>query len=240
MANQLTFETWERELAEKINKSLNTPEEVLKWAYGNYENDIVYACSFGAEGVVLCDLISRVNERAEIIFLDTELHFKETYELINKMKERYPLMNIKMVKPVLTLEEQAARFGEELWKGNPNLCCSLRKIQPLERELQQVKAWISGLRRDQSPARSKLEKVNRDDKFKRIKICPIIDWTWDDIWTYITLFNLPYNLLHDKNYPSIGCEKCTAPAENQADTRSGRWVQTGKTECGLHVNMEGK
>ncbi|MCS0542913.1 phosphoadenosine phosphosulfate reductase family protein, partial [Aeromonas veronii] len=110
--------------------------DILKWAYRTYSaEDIVYACSFGAEGMVLIDLISKVNKEARIVFLDTGLHFKETYELIDKIKEKYPTLNIELKKPALNLEEQAKEHGDELWKTNPNLCCQIRKIEPLHEVL---------------------------------------------------------------------------------------------------------
>ena len=108
---------------------------------------MIYACSFGAEGIVLIDLIHKINPKSRIVFLDTGLHFPETYELIDRIKKRYPAMNIDMVKPKMSLEDQARWYGDELWQDNPNLCCHLRKIVPLQEVLSEAKAWISGLRR---------------------------------------------------------------------------------------------
>jgi phosphoadenosine phosphosulfate reductase len=220
----------------EINRTLAGKDtlDILKWAYQQFDKDLVYACSFGAEGMVLIDLISKVRKDAKIIFLDTHLHFKETYELIERIKAKYPTLQIEMMNPELTLEQQAQDHGNELWKRNPDLCCNIRKIQPLTKALTGSRAWISGLRREQSPSRAKTEFVNPDVKFHSLKICPLIHWTWDDVWNYIKLFNLPYNELHDKNYPSIGCEKCTLPVEGDRDSRAGRWTGFGKTECGLH------
>jgi phosphoadenosine phosphosulfate reductase len=232
----ITYKEWTDENAKEINESFKDYFEVLKWGYSTYKNeDIIYACSFGAEGMVLIDLIYKVNKNAKIVFLDTSLHFEETYGLIEKVKERYPGLDINLKKPKLTLTEQAEQYGDSLWKVNPNLCCSIRKIEPLKEELTKSLAWISGLRKDQSFARKNLEYVNKDNKFKLVKICPLIDWTWNDVWEYISLNNLPYNELHDKNYPSIGCEPCTQAVINN-DLRSGRWVSHNKTECGLHLD----
>ncbi|WP_441294187.1 phosphoadenylyl-sulfate reductase [Bacillus sp. FJAT-27225] len=230
----LTYETWEEEKASTMLRNNADTMEVLKWAFKEYGDRLVYACSFGAEGIVLLDLISKVNKHAQILFLDTDLHFKETYELIDSVKKRYPGFTINMVKPDLTLSGQEAIHGKELWKCNPNLCCKIRKVEPLARELSEVDAWISGLRREQSETRKHVQFINKDDNFKNIKICPLIHWTWEDIWTYIELNKLPYNPLHDKNYPSIGCEPCTLPVEEGGDMRSGRWAFAQKTECGLH------
>jgi phosphoadenosine phosphosulfate reductase len=230
----ITYENWDEK---KITTFMNNQPDfldVLKWAFHEYGDEIVYACSFGAEGIVLIDLIHKVNKNAKIIFLDTGLHFPETYELIEKVKNRYPSLQIKMVQPKTALEEQAKLNGKELWSHNPNLCCHIRKVVPLKEALSEVKAWISGLRREQSLSRSNTQYINKDEKFHKIKICPIYHWTWEDVITYIQLNNLPYNPLHDKGYPSIGCEPCTKPVSETGDLRAGRWEGHSKSECGLH------
>ncbi|MFC2947359.1 phosphoadenylyl-sulfate reductase [Virgibacillus sediminis] len=209
--------------------------EVLQWAYDTYGDGVTYACSFGAEGMVLIDLISKVKNDAEIVFLDTDLHFQETYDLIEEVKAKYPTLRIHMKKPDLTLEEQSAEHGSALWKRQPDQCCFIRKIKPLEDALSGVPAWISGLRREQSPSRSKTDFVNKDDRFKSIKVCPLIHWTWDDVWEYIRSNELPYNELHDNGYPSIGCIPCTSRVSDSEDSRAGRWAGFNKTECGLHT-----
>lgn len=235
MGIPLTYQTWKDEDVEQLNERFVETLDVIKWAYNTYEADeLVYACSFGAEGIVLIDLISKIKKDARIIFLDTDLHFKETYKLIDQVKSSYPSLDIQMVKPKLTLEEQAAQNGEALWETDPNKCCHIRKVEPLHDSLSGVTAWISGLRREQSASRSKTNYLNKDEKFHAIKICPLIHWTWKEVWQYILLHKLNYNVLHDKGYPSIGCEKCTLPATDEADARSGRWSQFNKTECGLH------
>src|SRR5690606_34632307 len=148
----------------------------------------------------------KVNKHAKVIFLDTDLHFQETYELIAKVKEKYPSLQIELIKPSLTLKEQTNIYGERLWERDPDRCCNLRKIEPLRTELNKVSAWISGLRREQSETRRRTNYINKDDTFQSIKICPLIHWTWEEIWTYIRLHQLPYNPLHDRGYPSIGCK----------------------------------
>ncbi|NSL52242.1 phosphoadenylyl-sulfate reductase [Calidifontibacillus erzurumensis] len=208
--------------------------DVLKWAYEHYGDDLIYACSFGIEGIVLIDLISKVYPEAKIVFLDTNVHFDETYELIDKVKERYPQLRIELKQPAISLEEQALTFGEKLWETDPNKCCEIRKVLPLTEVLSGYTAWLSGLRREQSATRANTEFINKDNKFKSVKICPLIHWTWKDIWRYAHKNGLPYNVLHDQGYPSIGCKTCTQPAYNLDDLRSGRWAGTGKIECGLH------
>lgn len=208
---------------------------ILQWAYDSYGDGVVYACSFGAEGIVLIDLISKVKQDASVVFLDTGIHFQETYDLIDKVKDKYPNLRIELKKPELTLEEQAAEYGSALWTRNPDQCCFIRKIKPLEDVLQGAPAWISGLRREQSASRKHTDFVNKDQRFKSIKICPLIHWTWDDVWAYIKNNDLPYNELHDQGYPSIGCIPCTSRVTDSDDPRAGRWQGFNKTECGLHL-----
>lgn len=234
MNHLITYESWDDKIVQSIETQFKDYLDVIKWAYSTYHDEILYASSFGAEGIVLIDLISKIKKDAKIIFLDTDLHFKETYDLIEKVKAKYPTLKIEMVKPDLTLDNQAKWYGDELWKVNPNLCCQLRKIAPLQQVLKDVKAWISGLRHEQSLLRKNVNYLNKDEKFKSIKICPLIHWTWEEIWAYIHLNHLPYNPLHDQNYPSIGCAPCTSEATSKEDLRSGRWSSHNKSECGLH------
>ncbi|MGD7046007.1 phosphoadenylyl-sulfate reductase [Jeotgalibacillus proteolyticus] len=211
-------------------------KEVLTWAYEAYsETEIVYASSFGAEAIVLIDLIAGVQPDAHIVFLDTALHFQETYDVIAKIKERFPTLNIELKKPALTLDEQREAYGSALWKKDPNQCCHIRKVLPLKEALGSKKAWISGLRREQSPTRAHTEFLNKDEKFQNIKICPLIHWTWEEVWTYIEAHDLPFNALHKQGYPSIGCFPCTSAVSADGDSRAGRWQQNSKTECGLHT-----
>lgn len=232
----LTYDTWEEpDIPFDIDETYKGALEVLKWSYKQYGKQIVYACSFGIEGIVLIDLIAKVQPDAQIVFLDTDVHFKETYETIERVREKYPTLDIVLKKPALTLQEQEAQFGDKLWEKSPNKCCQIRKLDPLNEVLQKADAWISGLRREQSETRQNVEFINKDNRFKSIKICPLIHWTWKDIWRYVAKYELPYNPLHDQGYPSIGCEYCTAPVFTMEDLRAGRWQGQGKTECGLHT-----
>ncbi|MCQ6281451.1 phosphoadenylyl-sulfate reductase [Bacillus sp. EB600] len=239
MSNLLTYELFDNNTLFPefpIDNDTKGALNVLEWAYQNYsDEELIYACSFGIEGIVLIDLISKVNDRAKLVFLDTDVHFEETYQLIDQVKLKYPNLRIEMKKPALTLEEQANEYGDELWKSQPNKCCEIRKVIPLNEVLSGATAWLSGLRREQSETRKNTEFLNKDNKFKSIKICPLIHWTWKDIWRYAHKNKLPYNILHDKGYPSIGCKTCTQPVWNEEDLRSGRWSGTGKIECGLHL-----
>lgn len=230
----LTFDNFSDVPTIPLDDQVHGALRALTWAYEEYGEEIVYACSFGIEGIVLIDLISKVKADAKIVFLDTNVHFKETYETIEKVEKMYPQLQIELKQPHLSLEEQAKSYGEELWKSNPNQCCQIRKMNPLNEVLTGKIAWISGLRRQQSPTRAKTEFINKDDKFKSVKVCPLIHWTWKEVWQYVSKYDLPYNPLHDQGYPSIGCEKCTIPSWTQDDLRAGRWQGEQKTECGLH------
>ncbi|MDF2678931.1 MAG: phosphoadenylyl-sulfate reductase [Brevibacillus sp.] len=221
-----------------INQQLGKGDtlDVIKWAYQTFQDDLIYSCSFGAEAMVLIDMISDVKKDAQIIFLDTHLHFKETYELIEKVRARYPHLHITIKQPELTLAQQAAAHGDELWLSQPDLCCQIRKVEPMDQSLRGAAAWMSGLRREQSATRASVDFVNRDEKFESLKICPLIHWKSEEVWQYIRIFELPYNSLHDQNYPSIGCAPCTRAVAPGEDSRSGRWAaHAGKTECGLHL-----
>lgn len=210
--------------------------DVIKWAYQTFGDELIYSCSFGAEAMVLIDMISDVKKNAAIVFLDTHLHFQETYDLIEKVRARYPHLRITVKEPKLSLTQQAAAYGEELWQRQPDLCCQLRKVEPMEQALRGAAAWLSGLRREQSQTRAHVQFVNRDEKFESLKICPLIHWKSEEVWQYIRIFELPYNDLHDRQYPSIGCAPCTRAVAPGEDPRAGRWAtHAGKTECGLHV-----
>lgn len=231
----LTYATWSTPTIHfEEDETYKGALHVLRWAYDTYDEDIIYSCSFGIEGIVLIDLISKVKPNAKIVFLDTNVHFAETYETIQRVQAKYPSLQIELKQPDMTLEEQAKQHGERLWESNPGLCCNIRKLEPLHTVLSNSKAWISGLRREQSETRKNTEFINLDNRFQSVKVCPLIHWTWKDIWRYVSKHDLPYNPLHDTGYPSIGCEACTKPAFTLEDLRSGRWSGSNKTECGLH------
>ncbi|WP_068783671.1 phosphoadenylyl-sulfate reductase [Paenibacillus phocaensis] len=210
----------------------STPQEIIAWAVETFPN-ITFACSFGAEDVVLVDMLQQVSPSTDIFYLDTDFHFQETYETRDAIAAKYGLEFVR-VSPKLTPEEQAEQHGEELWKSDPNACCNIRKVEPLTRVLGRYDAWITGIRRDQAPTRANAKKIEYDAKFGLVKFNPIANWTSEDVWNYIREHELIYNPLHDRNYPSIGCEHCTRPVMPGEDPRAGRWSGTDKTECGLH------
>ncbi|UIO41113.1 phosphoadenylyl-sulfate reductase [Brevibacillus brevis] len=235
--SQLNFASATEEQLASINNHLAKGDtiDVIKWAYKTFSDDLIYSCSFGAEAMVLLDMISDVKKDAKVTFLDTNLHFFETYSLIEQVRARYPALRITVKQPDITLAQQADLHGEELWSRQPDMCCHIRKVQPMENVLTGAVAWMSGLRREQSATRANVGFINRDEKFQSLKICPLIHWKSEEVWQYIRAFELPYNPLHDQSYPSIGCAPCTRPVKEGEDSRAGRWAQAGKTECGLHL-----
>lgn len=212
------------------------PQDVLVAAIERYGQKIVMACSFGAEDVVLVDMVHRINPSVPLFYLDTDFLFPETYATRDRIIERYQLKpaQVIQVKSLLTPQQQAESYGDALWGSNPDQCCQLRKVEPLTRVLRGYDAWITGIRRDQAPSRANAGLIEWDQKFELIKVNPLARWTWADVWTYIKVYEVPYNQLHDQHYPSIGCIYCTAPVAPGDDPRAGRWKNFAKTECGLH------
>ena len=212
------------------------PQDVLAYALERYAPNIILACSFGAEDVVLVDMIQRINPRTKLFYLDTDFLFKETHDVRDRLVARYGLQpeQVIQVKSLLTPDQQAAQYGDALWSSNPDQCCQLRKVEPLTRVLNGYAAWITGIRRDQAPTRAHAGLVEWDQKFQLVKFNPLATWKAEDVWAYIKVHEVPYNELHDRHYPSIGCTHCTAPVMPGEDPRSGRWKNFGKTECGLH------
>lgn len=209
------------------------PIEILNQALLSIPK-LTFACSFGAEDMVILDMLMKINKDAHVFYLDTDLLFQETYKLVDIAKEKYGIPNLLRVRADLTLEEQTKQYGEALWARDPDLCCSIRKVRPLKRTLAAFEGWVTGIRRDQAPTRKNAQVFEQDSKFGLIKINPLVMWSSDEVWEYIRKYNVPYNSLHDKGYPSIGCHPCTKPILPGQDPRSGRWAGTDKTECGLH------
>lgn len=215
---------------------VKSPQDMLAYAIEKYHPKIVLACSFGAEDVVLVDMVHRINPTVPLFYLDTDFLFPETYATRDRVIERYDLKPAQVIqmKSLLTPHQQAESYGEALWTSKPDQCCQLRKVEPLTRVLTGYSAWITGIRRDQAPSRANAGLIEWDQKFELVKINPLARWTSSDVWTYIKIYEVPYNQLHDQNYPSIGCTYCTAPVAPGDDPRAGRWKNFAKTECGLH------
>ncbi len=209
-------------------------EQVLSWAFATYGDDIAIATGMGVEGMVILDIASRINPDMKVFTGDTEFLFPETYDLIDRVEERYGI-KIERILSQLSPEEQKREFGPRLWESDPDKCCSLRKVEPLRRKLATLDAWVTAIRRGQTPERATARKVDWDPKFNLVKINPIVDWTTKMVWNYVVKHDVPYNVLHDQNYPSIGCLHCTRAVKPGEDARAGRWAGLGKRECGLHT-----
>jgi len=210
------------------------PQQVLSWAFDTFGNDVAISSAFGAEGMVLIDMASRLRKDFRLFTVDTEFLFSETYNLMDRIEQKYGI-KIERVFSLLSPEEQERVHGAALWTGDPDQCCNLRKVEPLRRKLGELRAWITSIRRDQTLIRGGARKVQWDAKFGLVKVNPIADWTSKQVWRYLHEHDVPYNALHDQNYPSIGCTHCTRAVRPGEDPRAGRWPGTGKTECGLHV-----
>ena len=210
-----------------------SPLEMLRWAEDQYGSKLTFATGFGPEGCVLIDLIGRHNLSVDIFTLDTGVLFPETYILWEQLKARYAI-DIRAVKPQLSISEQAGKYGDSLWERKPENCCEMRKVAPLKQALEGVDAWVTAIRRDQTPQRADAGIVEWDTKFKIAKINPLVRWNKHDVWTHIQKHDVPYNPLHDLGYPSIGCQPCTSQVKEGEDDRAGRWRGISKTESGLH------
>jgi phosphoadenosine phosphosulfate reductase len=211
------------------------PQEILRWAVATYHPGLTLACSFGGpSGMVLLDMIAEIDRSVEVFYLDTDFLFPETYRLRDIAAARYGVTPAGYMS-LLTPAEQAARYGEALWARDPDACCAIRKVEPNRRALAGKRAWISGIRRDQAKTRAAVGIVEWDEKFGLVKVNPLATWTEAQVWKYIVERGVPYNELHDRGYPSIGCTHCTRPVAPGSDPRSGRWQGFDKTECGLHV-----
>ncbi len=228
------------EQIQQLNEKLKTPQEVLKWALDTLHPRIALASSFGAEDVAVIDMMMKINPKARIFTLDTGRLNQETYDVMDEIRNKYNT-NIEVMFPDSNEVEQMVRVnGMNLFyqsAGNRKLCCGIRKVHPLKKMLSTLDGWITGLRADQTEVRSVAQKIEIDEQHDGIvKINPIIDWTWDQTWEYVKKNNIPYNKLHDKGYPSIGCEPCTRAIKPGEPLRAGRWwwETDPHKECGLH------
>lgn len=216
-------------------------EETLRWAVTEFGDQVALASSFGAEDVVLIDLLCRVSDRPRIFAIDTGRLHEATYDVMDRLRARYGLTfevyfpNLDLVEQLLT-EHGFHSFRESLEARHA--CCYARKVEPLSRALSRLDAWITGLRREQSVTRTSVQTVEVDHAHDGIvKINPLVDWTEAEVWEHIRRHDVPYNSLHDEGYPSIGCAPCTRAIEPGEHPRAGRWWWEApeQKECGLHV-----
>lgn len=214
------------------------PQVIVGWMLERFAGRrLVLTTSFGMEGCALIDMVGRRGRPVPVIYLDTMFLFPETYGLRDRMVERYPHLRFENHGTTLTPEQQAERYGPELWAREPDRCCRLRKVEPMREALRDVDVWVTGLTRSQSAERAGLRVVEWDWQYQVLKVNPLAGWDRGKIWDYVRLHDVPYNELHERGYPTIGCTHCTIAVEGAAPSdysRAGRWSGTSKTECGLH------
>jgi phosphoadenosine phosphosulfate reductase len=218
-------------------------EDVVRWAADTFGERVAVASSFGAEDVVLVDMLARVSPSPRVFAIDTGRLHEATYEAMERIRERYRL-TIAVYCPnhdaVEALEREQGFYSYRNTLEARHACCNIRKVEPLRRALSGLDAWITGLRREQSVTRAEVALVERDEAHGGIlKINPLADWTTEQVWEYIRRHNVPYNRLHDEGYPSIGCEPCTRAVAPGEHPRAGRWWWEAPEhkECGLHTRQ---
>ncbi len=221
-----------------------SPAEILKWAWETFEPKLVASSSFQTQSVPLLHIIARVCPELPVIFVDTGFHFLETLAFRDELQARYGL-NIVVARPAVRKSQLLTKYGGGLYRRDPDLCCYINKIEPMQRMLSGMSAWVSGVRRDQTAHRGGL-RVLEPQPTGLLKIHPMLNWTNREVWEYIERYRLPYHPLYPAGYLSVGCAPCTRPVSSGEEERAGRWAGIAKTECGLHedwkdnVNVEGR
>jgi len=215
------------------------PQEIIRWAVETYGDDLALSASFGGgEGMALLDMISKITNKVTVLTIDTGFIFKETAEFREEVMRRYKLP-VEVLRPALTVEEQVERYGEQMRTCTPDLCCQVRKIEPLQRALNGYDAWMTGIRREQTPQRANTRVVVWEERYGAAKIAPLAFMTEEWAHEYVAEHDVPVNPLLKRGYKSIGCEPQTRPVHDDEDPRAGRWAGTDKTECGIHF-VDGK
>ncbi|WP_281536062.1 phosphoadenylyl-sulfate reductase [Cryobacterium breve] len=206
--------------------------EVVAWVAANFSvAHVAVACSMA--DAVLPHVVAAQLPGVDVLFLDTGYHFPETYETRDTVARLLPVRIVDVL-PAKTVAEQDAEHGAELFGRDPNLCCAMRKVEPLQRSLTGYELWFTGVRRDEAPTRANTPLVTWDERNGLVKVNPLAAWSFDDILDYAGYHRVPVNPLLEQGYPSIGCAPCTKPVAAGDDPRSGRWANLAKTECGLH------
>lgn len=224
--------------------SYSSAQEIISWATAHFgAANIALASSLGVEDQVLTDLLLKINPQIQIFTLDTGRLAQETYEVIERTNEKYHF-KIELVLPdTKKVETLVNNYGPNLFYKSVEdrrKCCYVRKVEPLQKKLTTLKAWICGLRKEQAITRSDVKQIEWDNTFNLVKLNPLVNWTKEEIWQYIKENNVPYNRLHDQGYPSIGCAPCTRAVKPGEDIRAGRWwwEMPEHKECGLHTKPE--
>ncbi len=212
------------------------PQEILAWAVKQFHPRLLMATAFGAEGCCLIHMLSQIEPTVTLINLETGYQFPETLALREAIREKYG-MTVEYIYPDTSVAEYEAEHGGPLYEHRPDQCCHDRKVLPLRNALTRIAplAWVSAIRKDQTADRGVANVVQWDKKFQLVKLNPLLNWSKKEVWGYIVKNEVPYNELHDRDFPSIGCWPCTRPVAAGEDERSGRWAGKKKKECGLHV-----
>jgi phosphoadenosine phosphosulfate reductase len=213
--------------------------EVLRWLWKKFGERAAIGTSFQGAGLVMIDHALKAGLRFPVFTLDTNLLFPETYDLKARLEKHWGI-EIEALQPELNLEQQASEYGAELWKKAPDVCCTLRKVVPLQKKLSQLAVWITGLRRQQSDTRegAQILELYHFDVLRDLYILkanPMATWKRESVWEYIKAHGIPYNPLHDRGYRSIGCQPCTRATDSGENERAGRWTGFDKAECGIHT-----
>lgn len=211
-----------------------SPRTILEWGWSRYAPRMVLVSNYGPGTLVVLHCAVELDPTIPVLHLDTGFEFPETTELGRRLEARYGV-RILRVRPELTPEEQAQTYGGELYKSDPDFCCYLRKVAPLDKALQPYDAWVSGVRRSQSETRRGVRVVEWDVRREKVKINPLARWSREEVWNFIREHDIPYNPLHDVGYPSVGCVPCTRAVAEGESERAGRWSGFEKTECGIHL-----
>jgi phosphoadenosine phosphosulfate reductase len=229
-----TIFTQEQIAAACLELEGQSPQNILRWAVRKFFPRLTMATAFGPEGNCIIHMLAEIEPRVRIFNLDTGYQFPETLELRERIKEKYGI-EVELIRPETTVEEYEAEHGGPLYLEQPDQCCHDRKLVPLIRAVEGYVAWISAIRKNQTADRARASLVQWDSKFSLVKINPLLHWSKKDVWDFIINNDVPYNPLHDQNYPSIGCWPCTKAVCEGQDERAGRWAGSAKKECGLHV-----
>ncbi len=222
---------------------LSDTTEVLEYFLTHFKGKVAFASSLGAEDQVITEIMASIDPASRIFTLDTGRMFPESYDVIERTIARYKIKIGIFFPDRAAVEKMVNKEGINLFYDsieNRKLCCHIRKIEPLNRALEGLDVWISGLRRSQSVTRTEIKLVEWDENHKMIKVNPLINWTEEQVWDYIKLKNIPYNRLHDQGFPSIGCQPCTRAVQPGEDVRAGRWwwEEEHHKECGLHLKKK--
>ncbi|MBV9489777.1 MAG: phosphoadenylyl-sulfate reductase [Verrucomicrobia bacterium] len=217
------------------------PGELLRWAQDRFGARAAIGTSFQASGLVLLHHAATQGLTLRCFTIDTGLLFAESVALRQQVESFFGIV-VEVLQPELSLAQQAREFGPELWKRQPDTCCTLRKVLPLQARLATLDAWITGLRQDQGGTRAQVQRLELyqfdplRDRFI-LKINPLAGWSKDEVWAYVREHRLPYNPLAERGFRSIGCQPCTRPVGDHEGERAGRWTGFHKTECGIHTFM---